>query len=496
MSRHLHRRLTAICLMALWCAGCMAGPNYRRPVLPLPVTFKEAATAGAEAAAFQPAQPADDRIRSPWWEGFNDPLLTSLEQQASTANQTVAQAEAAFRSARAAIRGARADLFPTATAGGSAIRSRASSNRVTGVAPGTSDAYQLSFDFSYEADLWGRVRRNVEASVANAQASSADLQTARLSVAAELAVDYFDLKGIDAQIDLLHRTVDAYERAVTLTTARFTQGVASGIDVAQAQTQLDSTRAQATDLIATRAQLEHAIATLSGEPPSELSIAPDVIESVPPVIPVSLPSRLVERRPDVAGAERRVASANALIGVAKAAYFPTLSLTGTAGVESALIGELLALPSRVWSIGPALVETIFDGGRRRSLTDQAVANYDETVAAYRQSALTAFQDVEDNLAELRVLGDEATEASAAAAAASRALGLANAQYAAGIVSYLQVITAQTAALATELTEVQIRTRRMTASVLLVKALGGGWSDADVPTRQELIRGLPSPLQDH
>jgi NodT family efflux transporter outer membrane factor (OMF) lipoprotein len=368
-------------------------------------------------------------------------------------------------------------LFPTVTAGASITRSHASTNRAQ--APGevvsrdTTDV-QIPFDFSYEIDLWGRVRRSIEAGQANAQASAADVQTALLSTRAELAVDYFELRGLDAQIALLRETVAGYEKALQLTRARYNQGVASGVDVAQAETQLDTTRVQATDLAVGRAQFEHAIAILIGKAPADLTIAPESIDLAPPAVPVSMPSLLLERRPDVAAAERRVAAANAEIGVAASAYFPSLTLTGSTGVDSSALASLLTLPSRFWSIGPSLVATIVDGGRRRALKEQAVANYDSTVAVYRQDVLTACQDVEDNLAALRVLADEQQQSADAVVAANRALQIANTRYSGGVTTYLEVITAQAAALSNEISAQDILTRRMTSSVLLIKALGGGW----------------------
>jgi NodT family efflux transporter outer membrane factor (OMF) lipoprotein len=474
---------TSAVAVALLCTACAVGPNYQRPPAAMPSSFKEAPAPGSTLAAeWQSAQPKDDVVRAKWWETFQDPLLNTLEEQVAVSNQTVAQAEAQFRAARAAIRTARADLFPTVTAGASATRSRSSATRGSvPVAVGTIVDYQLPIDFSYEADLWGRVRRNVESSVATAQATSADVQTALLSSQAELALDYFSLRGLDAQIALLQATLEAYQRAVQLTRARYDQGVASGVDVAQAQTQLDTTRVEATDLQVARAQFEHAIAILAGKAPADLTIPAAAIEQPPPAIPVTLPSRLVERRPDVAAAERRMAAANAQIGVATAAFFPTLALSASGGVESSKVSTLLSLPSRFWAIGPSLAETVFDGGRRRSLKEQAVANYDATVAVYRQNTLTAFQDVEDNLAALRVLADEALQARDAVVSANRSLELANNQYAGGITSYLDVLTAQTATLTNQVAEAQVLTRRMTASVLLIKALGGGWSTADLPT---------------
>jgi NodT family efflux transporter outer membrane factor (OMF) lipoprotein len=480
---HRQRAMTSLALgLAVLSASCTVGPDYRRPPVTMPSVFKERPSPESTLAAeWRTARPSDDAIRAKWWEAFQDPLLSSLIEQVAISNQTVAQAEAQFRAARAAIRNARADRFPTVTAGASATRSR-SSGTLPGAVPvavGTINDYQLPIDSSYEADLWGRVRRNVESSVASAQASSADVQTALLSSQAELALDYFELRGLDAQIALLQATLTAYERALQLTVARHDQGVASGVDVAQAQTQLDTTRVQATDLQIARAQFEHAIAILIGKAPADLAIPSAVIDMSPPAVPLALPSQLVERRPDVAAAERRVAAANAQIGVAQAAFFPTLALTASGGLESSTLNTLLTLPSRFWAIGPALAQTVFDGGRRRSVKEQALAAYDGTVALYRQSTLTAFQDVEDNLAALRVLADEAVQARAAVTSANRSLELANNQYVGGVTTYLEVITAQTAALANQITAANVLTRRMTASVLLIKALGGGWSTAEL-----------------
>lgn len=487
------RRASAVAIaVGLLCVSCAAGPAYRRPPTTIPSAFKEQPSLDSTLAAeWHAAQPSDDVIRAKWWETFQDPLLNTLEEQVAISNQTVVQAEAQFRAARAAIRTARAGLFPTVTAGASAARSHASSTRGSvPVAVGTITDYQLPIDFSYEADLWGRVRRGVEASVAGAQATSADVQTALLSSRAELAVDYFELRGLDARIILLRATVAAYERAVQLTRARHDQGVASGVDVAQAQTQLETTRVQATDLQVARAQFEHAIAMLVGKAPADLTIPAAAIGVPPPAIPITLPSRLVERRPDVAAAERRVAAANAQIGIAQAAFFPALALAASGGVQSSRLATLLTLPSRFWAIGPSLVETVFDGGRNRSLKDQAVANYDGMVAVYRQDTLTAFQEVEDNLAALRVLADEALQVGDAVASANRLLELANNRYAGGVTAYLEVITAQTATLANQITAADVLTRRMTASVLLIKALGGGWTTADLPPAHALRIGGP------
>jgi NodT family efflux transporter outer membrane factor (OMF) lipoprotein len=484
MAAHCTAGLIGPAALGLLCAACLAGPAYRRPPAPIPEMFKEQPPADSTLAAeWRAAAPRDDVIRANWWEAFDDADLNALEEQVAVSNQTVAQAEARFRGARAAVRSVRADLFPTATAGGSVTRSHVSPNRSAvqrGLANGNATDYQVAIDFTYEIDAWGKVRRSIESSVALAQASAADVQTALLSSRSELALDYFQLRGLDAQRQLFQETVDAYNRALQLTTARFDQGVASGSDVAQARTQLDTTRAQATDLEVARAQFEHAIAILIGRPPADLTIAPAAVVITPPVIPIAVPSMLVERRPDVAAAERRMASANAQIGVAEAAFFPRLSLTASAGLESAVLSTLFTWPSRFWAVGPSLVETVFDAGKRRALTDQAIADYDGSVAVYRQNVLTALQDVEDHLATLRILAEEAVQEADAAQAAQQSLALATTRYTGGVAQYLEVITAQTAALANARANVDVRTRRLTASVLLIKALGGGWRVGDLP----------------
>jgi NodT family efflux transporter outer membrane factor (OMF) lipoprotein len=440
--------------------------------------FKEAPPDGSRLAdEWKTAQPQDQELRGKWWEMFGDPELNALEEQAGAANQTVAQAEAQFRAARAAVRALRSDLFPTVTAGAAVTSTQIASNTSVaqrGVGTGRVVDYQLPIDFSWEIDLWGRVRRNIESGVATAQAASNDYQNALLSSQSELAVDYFQMHGADAQRQLLDTTVGAYREALQLTLNRFNQGVVSGADVEQARTQLNTTLAQATDVSVARAQFEHAIAILTGQTPASVTLAPMPMAATPPAIPLALPSELVERRPDVAASERRVAAANAQIGVAKAAFFPTLTLTGNGGLESTVLSTLLTWPSRFWSVGPALVQTVFDAGKRRALTDEAIANYDATVATYRQNVLTAFQDVEDNLSTLRVLADEAAQEEDAVTSAQASLAIANNQYVAGTTAYLEVITAQSIVLSDQRVAVDIQTRRMTASVLLVKALGGGW----------------------
>jgi NodT family efflux transporter outer membrane factor (OMF) lipoprotein len=338
----------------------------------------------------------------------------------------------------------------------------------------------VPIDLSWEIDLWGRVRRTIEANVASAQASAADVENLRLVLQAELAVDYFELHGLDAQRQLLDRVAADYQTALQVTVNRHNQGVVSGIDVAQAQTQLETTRAQAIDLGVSRAQFEHAIAILTGKAPADLTIPPAPIAVAPPAIPVALPADLLERRPDIAAAERRMAAANAEIGVATAAYYPNLSLSASAGFQSTTLGKLFSLPNRFWSIGPSILETVFDAGRRRAVTEQARAAYDANVAAYRETVLTSFQAVEDNLAAIRILAAESTQQTAAVEAAERSLALARNRYTGGITSQLEVVTAENTALANERAAVDLKTRQMTASVNLVKALGGDWSTAQLP----------------
>jgi NodT family efflux transporter outer membrane factor (OMF) lipoprotein len=457
------------------------GPNYARPPAPTPQAFKEPLPAG-----WKEGEPRDDAIRGKWWEIFNDPQLNALEEQVP-ANLNIAQAEAQFRAARAGIRITRSNLFPTVTAGSSTTNSHSAFNlSARGLGLGTVSSLVLpTVDFSWEADIWGGVRRAIENNVTTAQADYAMLENIRLSMQAEVATDYFELRGLDQEKQLLDSTVVAYKKALDLTNNRHDQGIASGADVAQAETQLDTTEAQSTDLDVQRATLEHAIAVLIAKPPAELTIPRAPITVPPPEIPLAMPSELLERRPDVASAERQMAAANAEIGVAKAAYYPTVSLSGSAGLESATLLNLFTWPSRFWSVGPSIVETIFDAGKRKATNEQMQANYDATVAAYRLNVLSAFQDVEDNLATLRVLANESGQQAEAVKAAEKSLQLALYQYQGGITAYLQVITAQSAALSAEVTQVQLLARRMTSSVALVKALGGGWNASAIPSAREL-----------
>ncbi|HTP66070.1 MAG TPA: efflux transporter outer membrane subunit [Geobacteraceae bacterium] len=460
-------------------AACSVGPDYIRPSAEAPPVFKEM-------SGWKRAEPRDDAIKGPWWEMFNDPQLNALEQQVNISNQNVAAAEAQFREARAMAQAATAGYFPTLTAGASAARAMTSGTMGSTSRSGeTFTDYRLSVDLSWELDIWGKVRRTVEAGRATAQASAADLEGARLSMQAQLAQDYFQLRALDAQKQLLDTTVADYARFLDLTRNRYASGVASRAEVLQAETQLKSTQAQAIDVGVQRSQMEHAIAVLIGKPASIFSIPPSPLAALPPDIPAGLPSQLLERRPDVAGAERRVAAANAQIGVTKAAYFPTVTLSGSAGLESSNLSKWLTWPSRLWSLGPAVSETLFDGGLRGAQMDQARAAYDASVAAYRQTVLTGFQEVEDNLAALRILDEEARVQGEAVKAAQQSVVFTTNQYRAGTASSLDVVVTQTTELANERTAVGILGNRMNASVLLVKALGGGWNASALPTNEDL-----------
>ena len=463
---------------AVVAGACAVGPAYRRPDAPVPQQYREPLPEhGAAAEDWKRAEPADAISRGKWWEIFGDPVLNGLEEQVSVSNQNIAQAEAQFRGARAAARVARADLFPVVTTSPSITRgtTRAGGASTSSGAAAPVTTYSLPVDVSWEIDVFGRIRRNVEASVALAQASAADLESVRLTMHAELAVDYFLLRGLDAQIQLLRTNVAGYETARQLTLDRHRQGIVSGVDVAQAETQLYTTRVQLTDLELSRAQFEHAIAILAGKPPGDFVLEPAQTELAPPAVPVALPSELLERRPEIASSERRVAAANAEVGVAVAAFFPRLLLSASGGYGASTLADWFTLPSRFWSIGASALATLFEGGKRRAATEQAYAAYDAAVAGYRETVLTAFQQVEDNLAAIRILADESVDQAQATAAAERALALARSRYEGGITSYLEVVTAQAAALANERLSVDLQTRRMTASVNLVKALGGGWT---------------------
>lgn len=474
MGREGMRRAALLAVAALLPAGCAVGPDYRQPAVEIPAAYKEL-------NGWKTAQPRDHETRGNWWEIFGDPLLNSLEERISVSNQTLFQSEAQFRQALALVQAARAGAFPLVT--GSVSVTRSGSPSVAGRPAVTATSHALALDAGWEADIWGRVRRLVEANRAAAEASAADIEAVRLSLQATLAQNYLLLRVADLQKRLLDETAAGFARSLQLVENQYAAGVVAKGDVYQAQAQLRATQAQAVDVGVQRAQLEHAVAVLIGIPPAEFAIPAEPATPIIPDAPVGIPSELLERRPDIAAAERRIAAANAQIGVARAAFFPALTLSASLGLQSPSFADWLTAPSRFWSIGPALLQPLFDAGLRRAQSNQAIAFYDATVAAYRQAVLGSFQEVEDNLAALRLLSEEAQLQEDAVQAARRALAVATNQYRAGTVSYLNVVTAQTTALNNERTAVAILGRRLTASVLLVRALGGGWSAPERTSRR-------------
>ncbi|KVQ98395.1 efflux transporter outer membrane subunit [Burkholderia ubonensis] len=467
---------------AVLLAGCAVGPDYHRPDTPMPAAFKEAP------AGWKVAQPADGADRGAWWRVYGDPQLDALIGKLNASNQTIAQSAAAYRQARALVAEARAAYFPTVglTASGSRSRtpraslSSGSSSSFGGSSSGSiGNSYSVGLDASWEPDLWGKVSRTVGAQRAGEAAAAADLANARLSQQATLAQTYFQLRTADTLQMLLDDTVASYARSLQLTQNRYAQGVAARADVIQAQTQLQSAQAAAIDNGVARAQYEHAIATLIGEPASTFSLPPLPLAAEPPVTPVGVPSALLERRPDIAAAERRAAAANEQIGVAISAFFPTLTLSAQGGVQSSVWSNLFTLPARFWTVGPQLAATLFDAGLRAAQTEAARATYDQDVAAYRLSVLTAFQDVEDNLASQRILAQEIDVQRQAVDSAEHALAIVTNQYKAGTVDYLNVLTAQTTAFSAHQKLATIAGQRMVSSVGLVKALGGGWDVSQI-----------------
>jgi NodT family efflux transporter outer membrane factor (OMF) lipoprotein len=469
------RTLPILSLGVLVVGGCSVGPKYSKPTTQIPPAYKENAN-------WKTAQPNDQAQKGNWWEIFQDPQLNALEEKIDVSNQSLRAAVDRFQEARDALRQTRSALFPLVTASVSPTQNRQSQNKALfgGTSPVNYSDLILEGDVSYEVDAWGAVRKSVEASRTLAQASAADLETIRLSLHAELALDYLTLRGLDAQKKLFDTNVDAFDKALQLTESRFQGGVASREDVDLAATQLEQTRAEDIDITSSRDQFEHAVAVLVGQPASSFGLDPAPLPATPPVPPPGLPSQLLERRPDIAEAERRVASANEQVGIARAAYFPTITLGLVAGFESGKFPNWLTGPSALWSIGASAAETVFDAGRRRAVSDQAIATYDEMVADYQQTVLTSFQEVEDSLSDLRVLDEEAKTQDAAVAAANRALEQSTNRYKGGLDTYLTVITAQSAALANERTAVSLLTRQLTSTVLLVKALGGGWDVSKLP----------------
>ncbi|HVI09895.1 MAG TPA: efflux transporter outer membrane subunit [Candidatus Binatia bacterium] len=471
--------------------GCAVGPKYKTPPVPTPPAYKESAN-------WKPAQPGDEHIGGSWWEFFQDAQLNALEQQVNVSNQNLKAALAQYQQSRAALRYVRADYYPTVTAAPSAQREKYANNRPPPILTDglTFNDFVVPLNLTYQANAWGRVSRNVESYREQAQATAADLAVVRLTMQAALAVDYFAARTLDAEEKLLQDTVGQYQQAYQLNSDRYEGGLASEVEVEQARTILETTRAQMIDVGVARSQYEHAVAVLVGKPPSEFSLPPLPLTTPPPPIPAGIPSELLERRPDVAAAERLVASANAQVGLAKTAYYPLVNILGTGGFESGTITTLIQGPSAFWAVGASAAVTVFDVGRRRALNDQAKSAYDASVAYYRQTVLTAFQQVEDNLAALRILEEEARVQAVAVDAAQRSLDLSNIRYDGGVTSYLEVITAQNAALSDEVTAVNILGRRMASAVLLVQALGGGWDRSALPQRPECCGKLVSVNSNH
>jgi len=490
--RHI-RSCVMISLLAgfgLVLSGCRVGPQYVRPTAPMAPEFKEAPPENFPSEdGWKRAQPSDAQLKGDWWTLFNDPQLDALEAQIDPANQTLKQSEANFRAARAAVRFNRASEAPTIGAAPSIGAVRYSNHQpylVSVPQPNNGEGdFELPFDLNYEIDLWGRVRRTVTQAGEMAQASAADLATTRLSLHAELAFDYLDLRSADAQRKLLNDTVVAYQHALQLTEDRYNGGASPLSDVTQARTLLQTAQVDATNVDIFRAAYEHAIAVLIGKPPAEFTLRPDPITvDAPtlPVIPGMLPSQLLERRPDIASSERSMAAANEQIGIAEAAYYPTLSLSGAGGFLGTSAVNWFTWPSRFFAVGATFSQTLYDHGRRHATSDIALAQYDGTVAMYRQTTLTAFQQVEDNLNALHNLEIEAGQQHGATASAQQSLDLFNIRYEDGVDSYLQVITWQTALLQNQLNDIAITQRRFEDSVLLVKALGGGWDTSQLPQK--------------
>jgi NodT family efflux transporter outer membrane factor (OMF) lipoprotein len=470
-------------------SGCMVGPKYVKPTAPTAPDYKEAPGGAAQGEAYkeggpwQPAKPSDTTPRGDWWTVFNDPQLNTLEPQIAAANQTLKAAAARLVQARAQIKYNHSFLYPTIGAAPSVAGERYSDARpyfkLTPPNTGLADL-QMPLDLSYEVDLWGRTRRTINESKEEAQATAADLQTALLSLQAELAIDYFQARADDAQAKLLDDTVQNYEEAYRITNNRFVGGVSPESDVDQAKAQLQSARVEESDITIQRAEYEHAIAVLLGRPPADFTLKETPLNNQPPAVPVGLPSELLERRPDIAAAERRVNEANERIGIARAAYFPALNISALLGFESTSIASLFAGSNAMWAVGPGLSQTIYDGGARSAVTLMAGGSWDEQVANYRQTALTAFQEVEDNLAVLHTLSLEAEQQHSSTQAAESAERIFNNRYVGGLDTYLSVVTAETTALMNEQNDINIESRQMVASVLLIKALGGGWSTAQLP----------------
>lgn len=482
------------CLAACGVAGCNVGPKYVRPQITAPPAFKEIATQQApDGSTWKPAQPQDAALRGKWWEVFQEPELDALEERVNISNQNIAQAYSSFMAARAQVRQARSSYFPTLSVGPSYSRNRTSQNSSSGSSGSThgtnlnSNLFNLPFDVSWEPDLWGRIHNTVRQYANAAQVSAADLENVKLTAQANLAIYYFELRGQDALEALYQKTADVDRQSLELTQSLYKSGIDSDEAVAQAEIALKDAEAAVTNSGIARAQYEHAIALLLGAPASSFSIPTRPLTTPVPGIPVGVPSDLLERRPDIAAAERTMAEANALIGVEKAVYYPTVTISGNAGYEAMKFSKWMTSPSRYWSVGPTASETIFDGGRRKSTVAQYRALYDADVAAYKQTVLTAFQQTEDYLASLRLLSRQLAQQQDAVSSAQRYFDLASARYRTGLDPYLNVFTAQSTLLTNQQTVISLRVEQIVSSVQLIEALGGGWSAAQLPSEKEVAR---------
>jgi len=536
MARRLSAGLSALgasVAIAMFASGCTVGPKYHTPAVQVPPSYKEAtpptpppasstpsaatpannapnasanaapgnaansnaqanaSTANAPAPAtinppFRVAEPSDNALRGDWWTLFNDPELDALEAQVNVSNQNIAQAMGAYFASRALVRESRSEFWPVASASTSITRQRVQATNTSG-AKGSVANFSLPGDASWVPDLWGKVRNTVASNASAAQVSAADLENTRLSIHSELAVDYFQLRGEDNLKQLLDSTVVAYQQSLDLTNVLYQTGIDSDESVAQAETQLKSAQAADINVGILRAQYEHAIAVLVGQPPSTFVVPSSARQLAPPEVPVAAPSYLLERRPDIAAAERAMAQANAQIGIATAAYYPTVTLSASAGLQSTSLADWFTWPSRVWSIGSSLGETVFDAGLRKATVQQFRGVFDEDVAVYRQTVLTAFQQVEDNLSTQRILSEQVEQQDAAVQSAERYLSLATERYRLGIDPYLNVITAETTLLNNQQTSVNLRTQQMTSSVDLIEALGGGWDRTQLPSQRAVAQ---------
>jgi len=471
-------------------AGCNVGPRYLPPAITAPSAFKESPTQFKESGGWTVAQPEDAALRGKWWEIYNEPELNELEDQLNIDNQNIRQAFENFMEARALVREARSQYFPTVSVGGSYTRSRSSSNVGSAAGSGTttgkqSQVFSIPAGVSWEPDLWDKVRNAVRASQYEAQLSAADLENERLTEQASLAEYFFQIRGQDALQKILNDTVDADKKALEIAKTRYDTGVDDQISLVEAQSTLESAQSAAINIGIARAQYEHAIAMLVGKPASTFSIPVEATTSAPPAIPVGVPSQLLERRPDIAAAERNMAAANAHIGVAYAAYYPDLTLSFSGGMESSALKNLLDWPSRFWSVGPSISETVYDGGLRRATVNQYIATYNANVAAYRQSVLTAFQQVEDALAEVRILSQQIRQQQEAVDSSQTFLRLELGRYKNGIDPYIDVVIAQTTLLANQQSLTTLEVQEMAASVQLIEALGGGWDRSQLPAPQQI-----------